>query len=282
MSDLAVAWPTMTPAERRHAYRARILGTDRNLFRRLLKRLGFEKGPVPPVPQRVARRALVLAAVVARAEIDQPASRDQDPESIRMGLRNLVSKIGIQREFENRELTLLNTPVGRVNAELAIAAAWRAEGLAVLAWALNWFRLPAYDQPLSRSEIAASAGLRNREQCNQLLKSPTLRSPVEIDQIAARATVVTWRLRTFRMSPIPWDFVGHLRRQPAFQEHWITGLELIDNDLAIDGRPIYDAAEEAVARVERIAIERQIAAYWLQGDHVRYSQVDPSTLLSTC
>ena len=279
MVDLAVAWSTMTPVERRHAYRARVLRTDRNWLRRLLKRLRIVGSPSPPSPLRVASRALGLATLVVRAQIEQ-LSPNQNPNKTWKELRELVSRLSLKREFEHHELMILNRPAGGLKEEQANAAGWRSEGLAILAWALNRLDLPKFDQPVSTPDVLNNLGLPDYESCAMLLSSARLRTSEEIDQYAAQATVLSWRYRTFRMSPIPWDFLGHLRQQPAFREHWLTGLALIDNDLAIDGRPIHEAPDDAVALMERMTLERQIAAYWLQGDHTRYSKVDPSTLLS--
>jgi hypothetical protein len=56
----------------------------------------------------------------------------------------------------------------------------------------------------------------------------------------------------------------------------------VDGDLAIGDQSIKNAPPEKVAFCERIALERQIAAYWIQGDARIYSKVEPTTLLAAC
>jgi hypothetical protein len=84
------------------------------------------------------------------------------------------------------------------------------------------------------------------------------------------------------MYPGPWDLVGYLRRQASFREGWLEGLRIVDGDLAIGDQAIANAPAEKVQTCERVAEERQIAAYWLEGDDPVYSRVDPTTLLSAC
>jgi hypothetical protein len=78
------------------------------------------------------------------------------------------------------------------------------------------------------------------------------------------------------------DFAGYLRGHPSFKEYWLDGLRYMDGDLAFGDRGIADASREEIKKCTSIARERQIAAYWLQGDDAIYSNVNPVTLLSAC
>ena len=282
LSDLAAAWPAMSASARRHALRARMLGADRSLFARMGKMLGFAWRPAPPSARRVAARAMAMAAVVARGFLEQHSKQlgnaDKRPAEWFATLKGL----GVAGELERQERDFLIAPYGGVDKMFAARATWRAEGLAVLAWALGRFDLPAYDAAVVPSAVQDSVGFANPEAARGLLASGVLRPASEIDRFATHSTLVSWRLRTFRMSPGPWDFVGHLRRQGSYKETWLEGLRIVDDDLAIGERSIVNAAAEEVERCERIAVERQIAAYWLQGDASVYSKVDPATLLSAC
>jgi Domain of unknown function (DUF4272) len=277
MSDLNAVWPAMTPVERRRAMRSRIAGTDRNVYARIAKMLGLSRRPAPPTARRAAARALVLAAVAARGLREQQRHASEANSDLAT-----LSDLGIARELEREERELLKTPVGQADKTVAANASWRAEGLAVLAWALNRFDLPPYDIPVDSAAVQQRIGLADPGTARQLLDSAAIRPPAEIDQFATHATIVTWRLRTFRMYPGPWDLLGHLRRQASFQDSWLERLRIVDGDLAMGARSIANVAMEEIQRCERIAVERQIAAYWLQGDDLVYSKVDPSTLLSAC
>jgi RNA polymerase subunit RPABC4/transcription elongation factor Spt4 len=285
MSDLTKEWAGMRPAARRHVMRARVLGTDRGLAARLRKLLGIAWRPTPPTARRVAARAMALAAVVWRAQTEMNL-KDIPRESwnpLRDHILTWLKALGILGELEPHERTFFDAPLGHGEPQLMTNAARRVEGLAVLAWALNRIQLPAYDDeavPLDRALL--SIGLEDLQTARQLLDSATLRPAAEIEQYATHATVVSWRLRTFQLYPGPWDLLGHLRRHTSFREAWLQGLRIVDGDLAIGTQSIANAPPEKVRTCEWIAVERQIAAYWLEGDDRVYSKVDPATLLTAC
>src|SRR5438552_402111 len=80
MSDLTKEWPGMSTAARRRAMRARILGTDRTFFARIGKWLGLTSRHTPPSAQRVAARAMALAAIIWRGYLEMNL-KDHPPES---------------------------------------------------------------------------------------------------------------------------------------------------------------------------------------------------------
>jgi hypothetical protein len=284
MSDLKDAWPTMTPAARRQAIRTRILGPDRGLLARFKKALGIGAPPAPPAARRVAARAMALAAVVWRAhfEINLP---DEPAVSLKEQCHyvlNWLRGLGIGSELEPPEYKFLQAPPGGIDHRLVLEAAWRCEGLAVLAWALGRFELPSYDEVVWPEPAQASVGFGRVEVAREILDTASLRPVAEIDRYATCATVVTWRIRTFRLAPLAWDLATQLRGQASFTDSWLDGLRLVDGDLAIGDQAIAEAPPDKVESCERSAVQRHIAAYWLQGDNHVYSKVDPSTLLSAC
>jgi hypothetical protein len=191
--------------------------------------------------------------------------------------------------------------VGRAQGQSVINAAWRAEGLAVLLWALKRFDLPRYDEGSVENIPAERIGLLSSVAEADRAEPPVLRLASEFDEFASHMTITSWRLTQFRASrdselyqqasqyypqrtgiQEPMDFLGYLRGYPNFKESWLEGLRFIDGDLAIGDRSIAAAEPEEVKRCTSIATERQIAAFWLQGDHAIYSKVVPATLLSAC
>jgi hypothetical protein len=278
LSHLGPAWANLPPAARRQELRDRLGGADRNFFSWLARRLGFVRRPTPPSARRVAARALVLAAVVGRASLETQRDGAEDAHTPLAWLRSL----GIPRELEPWERAFLRQPLGRADPAVVRNASWRAEGLAVLAWALNRIDLPAYDEAVVPESALAGVGYGSREVARSLLDAGVLRPASDIERLAAHATVVTWRLRTYGLSPLPWDFVGYLRGHASFKEVWLDGLRILDGDLAVGAQPITRAPAEHVHDCLRNAVERHVAAYWLQGDDPVYSKVDPSTVLSVC
>lgn len=257
----------------------------------------------PPTARRVAERAHVLATVICRAFLEIQRDTIEDAEGLRGNLLAWLASLDISAELEPHELALLQSTVGHADEKATINASWRGEGLAVLAWALRCFELPAYDVSVFPPDpVQERIGFMNAATATALLDGATLRGSEEISRFASHMTIVNWRLRQFGLSrgsalyraninalhPFGhgvgerMDFVGYLSVHPAFKDYWLHGLRFVEKDLAIGNSGIADASPEEVQRCTSIANERQIAAYWLRGDHLTYSKVDPATLLMAC
>jgi hypothetical protein len=77
------------------------------------------------------------------------------------------------------------------------------------------------------------------------------------------------------------DYVGFLRAHPCFKERWLENLDIVEDDLAIRGQRITDSSVDAVHECTSIIAERSIAAYWMEGDDEKYSNVRAHTFLAT-
>jgi tetratricopeptide (TPR) repeat protein len=294
---------------------------DEQAARTLLQDADRAKASLPPSAQRVAARALVLSAVIYRAEME--SDRFGDAESWRKQLLRWVDALDLGLELEPGERDLLHAPVGVADKQAIVNAYWRASGLGVLAWALHRIELPAYDQNVDLPRAVARLGFSEEflsamdtTRARDLVQMAGLRPAEDINHFASHITIVSWRLRQFQLDPdrmapsiefdvqgakpVPietsptlrkhigpgigerMDFVAYLRQHPRFKEEWLNGLRLIDRDLAIGDTTLAEASVEEVQRCTSNAVECQIAAYWLQGDDRTYSNVNPSTLLSGC
>jgi len=129
----------------------------------------------PPAAGRVARRALALTAVTARAILEQSAA---DPKSLEtyQDLLAWVRDIEIDDEFEPDEWEVLQRPLGKLDSRGQINSTWRLEGLVVLAWALGRFEIPPHDQLVSLNPLWRSLGLLDADAARELLAKPTRRS----------------------------------------------------------------------------------------------------------
>jgi hypothetical protein len=277
----------------------------------------FGKKDRRPSARRVAGRAMVLSTVVCRAYLEREhhAGIHENAEG-RWALLAWLDECGLGRELEPGEIDFLSTNVGESSVRTAVNAFWRTEGLGVLAWSLGRFELPPYDQLTNPDAAQKAVGFLREPGKDDPRKSGVLRPAEEIRRFASHITIVSWRLRQFRIDParafpsfdvqiegdgpVPvegslaerkllgtgvgegMDFEAYLRAHPRFREDWLDGLPLIDGDLAIGDRPIADAEPDEVDKCTSIAVERQIAAYWLEGDEPTYSAVNPSTFLSAC
>jgi tetratricopeptide (TPR) repeat protein len=270
-----------------------------------------------PSAQRVTARAMVLSAIVCRALLEQEhADGIHEHADGRTALLSWIEALGLRSELEPAEFDFLATPIGRASRRQTIDGEWRKEGLSVLAWALGRFQLSPYDQPTDPDAVLQSLEFLSINDAQALRESATLRPSEEIRRFASHITIVHWRIRTFQMdpelvapsvdfdvrgdAPVPtdkgavlrkvagpgirerMDFAGYLRQHPRFENYWLDHLRLIDGDLVIGGRAIAEALPPIVDQCRSVAVERQIAAYWLAGDDVTYSKIVASTLLSGC
>jgi len=144
---------------------------------------------------------------------------------------------GLDAELEAREKAFLDRALGSASEEEASAASWRAEGLAVLAWALGVAELPGPDQESDPMELWTALDFLSDGKPS-ILEYPALRTPPEI---AAQNTRITTTL------------------------------------LALEKEIISGQANEIVMKALRIAREREQALRWLRGDAERYSDVETTS-----
>ncbi len=230
--------------------------------------------PEPPSPQRIARRGLVLAAVVCRSALEDSAG-DPKAEAFRRDVVAWLDAAGAVAEAEPGEASRLQAPLGTLTERQVIDASWRGEGLGVLAWALGRCELPAYDTTVKSPDVADRLGFMERAG-SELVREARLRDPHVIEQLADRLLALHWRLREFSLRPAAMDFVA-FARTAYFGPQDVEGLRLAANDLAIHGRPLMDVPERRWRECLSIARERQQAANWLAGQQVLYSEVTCDT-----
>jgi hypothetical protein len=158
--------------------------------------------------------------------------------------------------------------------QAVVDASWRAEGMAVLAWALGTADLPAHDELVQPGTVADGLGFLGDEV--PLLEAPRLRLPSELERMQRRLLGLHWRLRDYQLFPRALDLRA-LAAKCWFGSFDLDGIALCDGDLAIGGVPISLADADQVTQVTSIARERHQAINWLCGDCRRYSHVGTST-----
>jgi hypothetical protein len=230
--------------------------------------------PRPPSPQRVARRALVLAATTARAltEDDPP---DDLPE-FRRDLWNWVERCGLVDECEPHEAAFLQLQKRPSDRDI-VNATWRVEGLGILMWALGRAKLRSYDTLVTPRELWKAADLFcATEEAASFVSNAALRSAQELDVTNIHLLAFHWRMKDFRLRPAAMDFVG-FSKNCWFGSFPLDGFEVIDGDLALEGERIDRAPPETVDRATSTALERHLASNWLLGYSDVYSETDVST-----
>ena len=226
----------------------------------------------PPPPDRVLRRARVLAAVAHRGLIEQDRDRDR-ARGVLAQIRRWIGAEGLHGEVEPQERARLAADVGTLGPEATVASILRFEGAAVLGWSLGLMSLPPHDRVADVG--AVSTALAVGGVLPEALRAPALRNPRSIDRMRELLFAIHWRLVEQKLRPGSLDLASFARTA------WWGPVELdssmlADGDLAIDGAPIARATPDAIRRVTSIAVERHQAINWLNGDDVLYSEVDVS------
>jgi hypothetical protein len=238
-----------------------------------------------PTPERVARRALALTAVTARALLEQDGVLIRRPktawwkprnwlaprENQRRELLEWIKLVGVDDEIEPNEWEVLQRPIDHLEPGQQIDSTWRLEGLVVLAWALRRFQLPPHDTLVSPHPLLASLDVFDAPAAKALLVQPALRPRSEIDNLRGRLFALHWRLTDFRIQPRVIHFTD-FARTAWFGPLDLNGLPLIENDLAVAGKRIDKADADALATANSIAVERHMAINWLWEGPLLYSE----------
>lgn len=243
-----------------------------------------------PSAERVARRALALTALGARALLEQkgvvirrpsttswnPRNWLAEPEKQRREILVWIELVGIGEELEPGEWEVLQRPIGRLERQRQVDSTWRLEGLVVLSWALGRCQMPSHDKLVSPDRLLASLDIFNVPAAKELLALPALRPRPELGTLRARLLALHWRLKEFRIRPKAIDF-NDFARNAWFGPLDITGLPLIERDLAVAGKRIDRADLEAIQRASSAAHERHLAVSWLWQGPQQYSRARTDT-----
>jgi hypothetical protein len=234
-----------------------------------------DEGAEPPTAERVARRALALTAVTARAVLEQDAAGSNATETYR-DLLAWARDVAIGDELEPDEEEVLRRPLGRLDQRQQLNSTWRLEGLVVLAWALGRFELPPHDEIVSMGPLWRSLGLLDVGAAEALLAKPTLRAREELRALRNRLFALHWRLRNFYLNPGVLDFAD-FARTCSFGPLHLSGLPLVEGDLGFRGERIDRAPQDVFSSAHSAAQERHQAVNWLWEGPERYSNASVAT-----
>jgi hypothetical protein len=233
--------------------------------------------PQPPAADhRVAKRALVLAAVANRGLIENEKGNFDRPDEIRELMLQWIEETGVNDEVEPEEWKVLQRPVGSLDIQDAVNAVWRLEGLAVLLWALGQYELPPYDQLVTPRDLFEVTHLGDADEARKLTAEAKLRSPEELSAFQTHALMVHWRLRDFSVRPTAMDFVAFSKKSWIGQFD-LSGFKIVNNDMALGDKAIAEADAGIRGTCQSTASERHLAINWLSGYSKIYSETDTST-----
>jgi hypothetical protein len=228
----------------------------------------------PPSAERIAERALVLAAVSCRASIESD-SKKKGAEELRNQILPWLAEVGASRELEPEESAFISVPLGGLDHKRALDASWESEAMVVLAWILQCSELPKVHIQCDPPAVADGLGFLCSRQ-ETALYLPSLREEKEIE--AKRNTYLTlhWRLRQYSQDHLTMDFRKYVSNC-KWADMRLDDLELLDGDLAIEGVSIGKTRYERYREVLSITQTRHQAFNWLLGFEPVYSQVTTDT-----
>ena len=229
----------------------------------------------PPDAERVARRAIILSAIVCRSNSDHDRA---NPDAIDRWtrLQTWIETQDVGCEIEPAEEEIIYAPLGRLDEKTAIRSTWQAEGLAILAWALGRFPFPKHDQKVDPYELTDSLMFLD-DDAGTVINDAKLRPPDELNACRELYYAVHCRLRVFQ---------GHREARNIahwFEPKWLDALAIDfplgpTGDIRIGDVEIIAAAEKSVMECEWAVYERHRAAIWLtDGDEPLYSRVPVDT-----
>ncbi len=230
---------------------------------------------VPPDEGRVARRALILSAIVCRSNRDHDPA-NPDAISLWHRLKAWVESLDLAAEIEPAEKDMIYAPLGTLDNSRRIRATWHAEGLAILAWALRRFPYPPFAQKVDPYELTDSLAFLN-EDAEGVIQSAELRPRAELDACRELLYAIHCRLREFQRRK------GARRIGTWIEPMWLETLGIESplgptGDLQVGDVEIAAADEEKVTQYEWAVCERHRAAIWLVGEEgPLYSQVPTDT-----
>jgi hypothetical protein len=234
-----------------------------------------DTSPSPHEEKGVLRRALVLSAVVCRGFIEKSAGQPE-AESVQGRVLAWLTRLNLWVDIEPSERAILRAPLGRLSAQEVIRATWCVEGLAVLAWALKRLdKLPYQDVMVDPYEITDAVLFLNDQATATAVRG--VRSLAELKACRELYYAIHCRLRSFARKQDPCQFSQWLDRE------WFITLEmdpnrvLIQDDLAIGGKPLIDVPDQQVKECESAVCERHRAIIWLYERSPFYSQTPVDT-----
>ena len=227
-------------------------------------------------PDRRTSGASGAGAVTARAILEQDDPKAEHVQQTYADLKTWVKDIDIGKEFEPGNAKWYNWPLGKLEERQRTDSTWRLEGLVVLAWALKRFEIPPHDELVQLNPLWRSLGLLDAKAAGEFMAKPELRTPTEIVARRNQLFALHWRLRNFHITPNAMDF-AEFARTCWFGPLDITGLLLVDGDLAIKGQRIDRADPDAFRAALSAAQERHQAANWLRAGPELYSDASVAT-----
>ncbi len=233
-----------------------------------MKMVAIPELPTLKPAKRVAARALVLAAVELRANVEANPSHPRSEELCPRALGWLES-LDLGAEIEPLERDILETPLGSLRPEQRTDANWAREGAALLAWALGLV------DPSPASTFAGSAAGALRllhDTARELVEAATLRPADELAGYGRHILLVKHHLRdrSFRDKSDGNNFAADILYTVLCQTLAKLGLQDDTNALKKAGEMVDEMPAADREHAGGLFFVRAVAIGWLLGETEAY------------
>lgn len=197
--------------------------------------------PIAHSPQCIHRTALFLAYMACRGMIDGA----EHPQAVSTTQR--ISELFREDWLDGLNLDppekrFIHAPFGTLQQSQRNESSWLIENAAVLAWTMNLAELPPFYQKVNGGEISKALGILRADHFERIATA-SIRDANEIVAGFETYAALWWRLTEYKKNPRPMDFQTKLT-EPDSHHLVVDGIEFIDRDLAVDGKPISQAGAE--------------------------------------
>jgi hypothetical protein len=229
----------------------------------------------PPEPIAVARRALILSAVVCRANLERWDNEDGRQQTAGR-IRDWFDALALWPHLEPREGQIIRAEFGALPRQLGVQGTWYVEGLAILAWAVQRGPLPSHEDRVDAFEVTDSLMFLSTDAAS-ILESPNLRSPEEITAVrewfydlhCALRCFLRWHRDGGELANWIGQYLGTLQIDPKSV--------MVDGRLTYRGKVLAECDHDELEDWEPVVCERHRAAIWLRGSDEPYTQLPVDT-----
>jgi hypothetical protein len=232
-------------------------------------------GPIGIVEaQLAARRALCLASIMARANLENQLRFKPSPNAEGNGDRDFLANqrewmesVGLWDAASAHERTLLEKPPGTWSIQEMADGQWRGEALAVLLWALQPNgEFPEYDRQASRAGVLDS--LPPPSASAEFIAKAKLRDVAEITNGRDTAELWLWRALTTQLQlshavppkGLTFETIIAMTATKAQEQKLFTA---INNDFPAFKKAYSQLSDDEWHTMRSIAQERLYAYNWL-------------------
>jgi hypothetical protein len=228
----------------------------------------------PPEPIDIARRALILSAVVCRATLESYTDAEYKRQTAK-DIHDWFDQLELWPYLEPVEEEIIRARFGKLPTSSQINATWYVEGLAILAWALRRADFPPHDQKVDPIAVTNALDFLNLDAA-KLVNSHRVRSQDVLQAAREWFYDLHCTLRCFlhhkgdgRPGAGVRDYLKILEIDP--------NRVIDDGCVVVDGSSLCKVGRKRVEEFESIVRERHRAAIWLVGEDPVYTDLNVDT-----